>query len=96
MRRFECDVEPNNCLVFEDAPLGVAAAKTAGIMVPDARLDVSHHKEADQVHSDVGLSWCDVASDVTSHYHQQWKLNYLILDLCSPVYVFLSWISFST
>jgi len=52
MRRFECDVEPSNCLVFEDAPLGVAAAKTAGmhvVMVPDARLDVSHHKEADQV-----------------------------------------------
>ncbi|RLM61222.1 (DL)-glycerol-3-phosphatase 2-like [Panicum miliaceum] len=52
MRRFECDVGPSNCLVFEDAPLGVAAAKTAGmhvVMVPDALLDVSHHKEADQV-----------------------------------------------
>ncbi|CAO2206297.1 unnamed protein product [Urochloa humidicola] len=52
MSRFECNVVPSNCLVFEDAPLGVAAAKTAGmhvVMVPDARLDVSHHKEADQV-----------------------------------------------
>ncbi|KAJ1267932.1 hypothetical protein BS78_07G096700 [Paspalum vaginatum] len=52
MRRFENNVEPGNCLVFEDAPLGVEAAKTAGmhvVMVPDARLDVSHHKGADQV-----------------------------------------------
>ncbi|KAL6842271.1 hypothetical protein ACP4OV_027919 [Aristida adscensionis] len=31
MRRFEHDLEPSNCLVFEDAPLGVAAAKTAGV-----------------------------------------------------------------
>ncbi|CAD6247152.1 unnamed protein product [Miscanthus lutarioriparius] len=52
MRRFEGNVEPSNCLVFEDAPLGVAAAKTSGmhvVMVPDSRLDVSHHKGADQV-----------------------------------------------
>ncbi|XP_020400505.1 (DL)-glycerol-3-phosphatase 2 isoform X2 [Zea mays] len=52
MRRFEANVEPSNCLVFEDAPLGVAAAKTSGmhvVMVPDPRLDVSHHKGADQV-----------------------------------------------
>ncbi|XP_062196174.1 (DL)-glycerol-3-phosphatase 2-like [Phragmites australis] len=57
MRRFEAlelthNVEPSNCLVFEDAPLGVSAAKTAGmyvVMVPDPRLDVSYHKGADQV-----------------------------------------------
>ncbi|KAK3121241.1 hypothetical protein QOZ80_8BG0649160 [Eleusine coracana subsp. coracana] len=52
MRRFERSVEPCNCLVFEDAPLGVAAAKTAGmnvVMVPDPRLEKSHQKGADQV-----------------------------------------------
>jgi len=52
MRRFEGNVEPSKCLVFEDAPSGVAAAKIAGmsaVMVPDPRLDVSYHKGADQV-----------------------------------------------
>uniref|UniRef100_M8B2I4 glycerol-1-phosphatase n=1 Tax=Aegilops tauschii TaxID=37682 RepID=M8B2I4_AEGTA len=52
MRRFEGNVEPSNCLVFEDAPSGVGAAKNAGmyaVMVPDPRLDISYHKEADQV-----------------------------------------------
>jgi HAD superfamily hydrolase (TIGR01509 family) len=52
MRRFEGNIEPSNCLVFEDAPSGVAAAKNAGmyaVMVPDSRLDVSYHKGADQV-----------------------------------------------
>jgi hypothetical protein len=29
----QCDVEPNNYLVFEDAPLCVAAVKTAGMQV---------------------------------------------------------------
>jgi HAD superfamily hydrolase (TIGR01509 family) len=42
------DVEPQDCLVLEDAPAGVQAAKTAGmtcIAVPDhgvAQLDLSH------------------------------------------------------
>ncbi|KAM0829268.1 hypothetical protein ACQ4PT_066982 [Festuca glaucescens] len=52
MRRFEGNVEPSNCLVFEDAPSGVGAAKNAGmyaVMVPDPRLDVAYHKQADQV-----------------------------------------------
>ncbi|KAF8736175.1 hypothetical protein HU200_014372 [Digitaria exilis] len=52
MRRFEGNVEPSKCLVFEDAPSGVAAAKNAGmsaVMVPDPRLDVSYHNGADQV-----------------------------------------------
>ncbi|KAM3335999.1 hypothetical protein ACQJBY_030144 [Aegilops geniculata] len=52
MRRFEGNVEPSKCLVFEDAPSGVGAAKNAGmyaVMVPDPRLDVSYQKEADQV-----------------------------------------------
>ncbi|VAH69493.1 unnamed protein product [Triticum turgidum subsp. durum] len=52
MRRFEGNVEPSKCLVFEDAPSGVGAAKNAGmyaVMVPDPRLDVSYQKDADQV-----------------------------------------------
>ncbi|CAN1811307.1 (DL)-glycerol-3-phosphatase 2 [Linum perenne] len=52
-RRFEgADVDPKNILVFEDAPSGVLAAKNAGmyaVMVPDPRLDASHHAAADQV-----------------------------------------------
>lgn len=51
-KRFEDTVDPSNILVFEDAPSGVAAAKTAGmwaVMVPDPRLDASYHKDADQV-----------------------------------------------
>ncbi|KAH0436074.1 hypothetical protein IEQ34_026481 [Dendrobium chrysotoxum] len=50
--RFEMRVDPAEVLVFEDAPAGVAAAKNAGmsvVMVPDPRLDASHHKKADQV-----------------------------------------------
>lgn len=52
-RRFEGGpVDPMKVLVFEDAPAGVLAAKTAGmsaVMVPDPRLDSSHHETADQV-----------------------------------------------
>lgn len=52
-RRFEGGpVDPKTCLVFEDAPSGVQAAKNAGmsvVMVPDPRLDSSFHAAADQV-----------------------------------------------
>ncbi|PRQ37425.1 putative glycerol-1-phosphatase [Rosa chinensis] len=52
-KRFEGGpVDPNKCLVFEDAPSGVLAAKNAGmsvVMVPDPRLDSSFHDAADQV-----------------------------------------------
>ncbi|XP_051148900.1 (DL)-glycerol-3-phosphatase 2 [Andrographis paniculata] len=52
-RRFEgAPIDPNNILVFEDAPSGVQAAKNAGmsvVMVPDPRLDSSYHQIADQV-----------------------------------------------
>ncbi|KAJ1697989.1 hypothetical protein LUZ63_006501 [Rhynchospora breviuscula] len=52
LRRFEGHVEASKCLVFEDAPYGVAAAKEAGmsvVMVPDPKLDASCHERADQV-----------------------------------------------
>ncbi|XP_020265852.1 (DL)-glycerol-3-phosphatase 2 [Asparagus officinalis] len=51
-RRFETNVDPSNVLVFEDAPVGVAAAKNAGmyvVMVPDPKLDASYQKDADEV-----------------------------------------------
>ncbi|XP_057981654.1 (DL)-glycerol-3-phosphatase 2-like [Malania oleifera] len=52
-KRFEgSPVDPHKILVFEDAPSGVLAAKTAGmsvVMVPDPRLDSSYHGAADQV-----------------------------------------------
>jgi (DL)-glycerol-3-phosphatase len=43
---------PEACLVFEDAPSGVAAAKAANmrcIMIPDANMDVTLTAEADEV-----------------------------------------------
>ncbi|XWS70943.1 hypothetical protein CRYUN_Cryun03dG0094100 [Craigia yunnanensis] len=52
-RRFECgQIDSQKILVFEDAPAGALAAKNAGmsvVMVPDPRLDSSHHAIADQV-----------------------------------------------
>ncbi|KAI4344409.1 hypothetical protein L6164_011640 [Bauhinia variegata] len=52
-KRFEGGpVDPSKTLVFEDAPSGVLAAKTAGmfvVMVPDPRLDKSFQESADQV-----------------------------------------------
>ncbi|KAL6191657.1 hypothetical protein ACLB2K_038047 [Fragaria x ananassa] len=52
-KRFEGGpIDPSKCLVFEDAPSGVLAAKNAGmsvVMVPDPRLDSSYHDAADQV-----------------------------------------------
>ncbi len=44
--------DPAFCLVFEDSPVGVAAARTAGmsvIAVPDPHLDAGSVGEADQV-----------------------------------------------
>ncbi|KAM7249724.1 hypothetical protein ACFE04_019883 [Oxalis oulophora] len=52
-RHFELKTQRHEkVLVFEDAPSGVLAAKNAGmsvVMVPDARLDISYHKNADLV-----------------------------------------------
>ncbi|RXG73038.1 Pseudouridine-5'-phosphatase [Armadillidium vulgare] len=48
-KRFPDKPDPSKCLVFEDAPNGVAAARTAGmpvVMVPDSRLDKELTKEA--------------------------------------------------
>lgn len=45
-------VDPKNCLVLEDAPHGVEAAKAAGmkaIYVPDARFVETHHEKADLI-----------------------------------------------
>jgi len=42
-------ISPEDCLVVEDAPLGVSAGKAAGmqvLMVPDIRMDESEKKEA--------------------------------------------------
>ncbi|WP_296262679.1 MULTISPECIES: HAD-IA family hydrolase [unclassified Pseudomonas] len=43
-------VEPKDCLVFEDSPFGVTAAKTAGmyaVAVPDSHMPVEQYAHAD-------------------------------------------------
>lgn len=43
-------VDPKDCLVFEDSPFGVTAAKTAGmyaVAVPDSHMPVSQYAHAD-------------------------------------------------
>ncbi|GAB4813072.1 hypothetical protein N2152v2_000118 [Parachlorella kessleri] len=50
--QFEPPAEPSDCLVFEDAPSGIAAAKAAGmscVAVPDPNLDKPLSEDADQV-----------------------------------------------
>lgn len=50
--RWEASPQPSQCLVFEDAPTGVAAAKAADmycIMVPDPNLARDQTKQADVV-----------------------------------------------
>lgn len=60
-------IEPSACLVFEDAPAGVAAARSAGmrvIAIPDPAMDRERYAEADRIiasfdeitPADVGLS----------------------------------------
>ena len=44
-----CGIRPEDCLVVEDAPLGVAAGKAAGmqvLMIPDHRMDEVNRREA--------------------------------------------------
>ena len=51
-RKFKDTPEPCSVLVFEDAPNGVIAAKSAGmavVMVPDERMDSSMYNNADLV-----------------------------------------------
>jgi len=50
-------VEPASCLVFEDAPLGVQAAKAAGmavIAVPDAAMNHQAFPQADTILNHLG------------------------------------------
>jgi len=49
--------DPTYCLVFEDAPAGVAAARAAGmsvVAIPSPELSLSLFQEADQILSDFG------------------------------------------
>lgn len=44
--------EPSRCLVFEDAPSGMRAARAAGmavVVVPDPHMDKGFYEEADQI-----------------------------------------------
>ncbi len=48
----ELDASPSTCVVFEDSPLGVAAALAAGmrvIAVPDPHMDRSRYSDADLI-----------------------------------------------
>ncbi len=48
---------PRNCLVFEDAPTGVQAAKRAGmavVAVPAVEMDLAEFSKADEVLSNLG------------------------------------------
>lgn len=50
--KFDPKPDPSTCLVFEDAPNGVAAGKAAGmnvVMVPDSHMDPSTTQQADEV-----------------------------------------------
>jgi len=43
-------VDPKNCLVFEDSPFGVTAAKAAGmfaVAVPDSHMPLEQYEHAD-------------------------------------------------
>lgn len=56
-------VEPASCLVLEDAPHGVEAAKAAGmqaVYVPDARFFDTHHEKADIILKNLGELTDDV------------------------------------
>lgn len=51
-KRFAIEIDPKDCLVIEDAPNGVKAARAAGmqcVMVPDKNLSDEFRKEADVV-----------------------------------------------